>query len=118
MKLTVTAQKQAELQARLARLGIHEADLVEKFVRSRGPGGQNVNAVATAVYLKHLPTGIEVKAQQSRSQGLNRFLARRMLARRIETLQLGARSPEAVRVRKAQRQKRKRRKRALAKVRR
>ena len=77
MRFPTSTDKQADLEARLARVGVREQDLVERFVHSSGPGGQNVNKTSTAVYLKHLPTGIEVKAQTSRSQALNRYLARR-----------------------------------------
>lgn len=73
------ANKEQALVEHMERLGIRDADLIEKFVRSGGRGGQNVNKVATCVYLKHLPTAFEVKCQQERSQALNRFLARRIL---------------------------------------
>lgn len=112
----VGPEKERALAERLERLGVREEDLVEKFVRSGGRGGQNVNKVATCVYLKHLPTGTEVKCQQERSQALNRFLARRVLADKIEAAVLGAASEEARRVAKARRQKRKRSKRAKEKT--
>ncbi len=100
----------------MAELGIREEDLEERFVRSGGHGGQNVNKVATCVYLKHRPTGIEVKCQRERSQGLNRFLARRLLAEKIETLLRGKQSAEQQRIEKIRRQKRKRSKRAKEKM--
>lgn len=73
-----------EIEQRLTDLGIHEEDLVEKFVRASGSGGQKVNKTSSAVYLKHLPTGTEVKVQAERSQSLNRQLARSLLADKIE----------------------------------
>jgi len=82
----VSPDKEQALADRMEALGIREEDIVEKFIRSGGHGGQNVNKVATCVYLKHLPTGTEVKCQQERSQALNRFLALRELADRIEML--------------------------------
>jgi protein subunit release factor B len=69
----------------MARLGIREADLEEKFARSGGPGGQNVNKVSTAVTLRHRPSGMSVTVQDSRSQARNRQLAReRLLAALIK----------------------------------
>ena len=112
----VGPDKEQALAERMERLGIREADLVEKFIRSGGHGGQNVNKVATCVYLKHLPTGTEVKCQQERSQALNRFLARRILADKIEAAVLGRESAEAQRIAKIRRQKRKRSKRAKDKM--
>jgi protein subunit release factor B len=108
--------KEIELRGLMMRLGVREEDIIEKFVRSQGPGGQNVNKVSTCVYLRHLPTGIEVKCQEERSQALNRFLARRMLLRKIESLILGKLSEERKRIEKIRRQKRKRSRRAKLKV--
>jgi peptide chain release factor len=104
------------LKEKMARLGVHERDIAESFIRSSGPGGQNVNKVATAVYLKHIPTGIEVKCRRERSQALNRFLARRILVNKIEELMLGWASEERRRIEKIRRQKRKRSKRAKEKM--
>ncbi|MEN6561188.1 MAG: peptide chain release factor-like protein [Acidobacteriota bacterium] len=112
----VGPEKEQALAERMARLGIREDDLVEKFIRSGGHGGQNVNKVATCVYLKHLPTGTEVKCQQERSQALNRFLARRILADKIESAILGKESEEEQRIARIRRQKRKRSKRAKEKM--
>jgi len=77
------AVKTMTLEERMAQLGVREDDIVEKFIRSSGPGGQNVNKTSTCVYLKHLPTGIEVKCQRQRSQLLNRSLARHILLSKI-----------------------------------
>ncbi len=108
--------KEKSLAERMERLGIREEDILEKFIRSGGHGGQNVNKVATCVYLKHLPTGTEVKCQQERSQSLNRYLARRILADKIEAAVLGKESEEERRIAKIRRQKRKRSKRAKEKM--
>jgi len=112
----VSSEKEKALVEKMARLGIREQDLKEHFVRSQGKGGQNVNKVSSAVYLKHVPSGVEVKCQQERSQVLNRFLARRLLADKIEALVLGQRSAEQHRIEKIRRQKRKRSKRAKEKM--
>ena len=110
------SEKEAALAARLAGLGVKPGDLIEKFIRAGGPGGQNVNKTSTAVYLKHVPSGIEVKMQRERSQALNRFLARRTLADKLEARSLGEQSAEAARVAKLRRQKRRRSRRAKEKV--
>jgi peptide chain release factor len=112
----VSPEKQKALEERMRRLGIFESEIDEKFIRSGGKGGQNVNKTATCVYIKHLPTGLEVKCQQDRSQPLNRFLARRILADRIETAVLGRKSAERQRIEKIRRQKRKRSKRSKEKM--
>ncbi len=112
----ISKKKEKSLLERMERLEIFEKDLEEKFIRSSGKGGQHVNKVATCVYLKHLPTGIEVKCQQERSQAMNRFLARRILTDKIETKIEGKRSEEQQRIEKIRRQKRKRSKRAKEKM--
>ncbi len=116
LKSNVTPEKEKALYERMEALGIKESDIIEQFIRSRGHGGQNVNKTSTCVYLKHVPTGIEVKCQQERSQALNRFLARRILVKKIETMVLGKESEERQRIEKIKRQKRKRSKRAKEKV--
>lgn len=112
----VSLEKEQALRDRMKKLGIRDEDLVEKFVRSGGHGGQNVNKVATCVYLKHIPSGIEVKCQKERSQALNRFYARRLLADKLENQILGEQSAEQQRIEKIRRQKRKRSKRAKEKM--
>ncbi|MFH1389257.1 MAG: peptide chain release factor-like protein [Candidatus Margulisiibacteriota bacterium] len=105
-------EKEAALKLRLARLGINEADVEERFIRSGGPGGQNVNKVSSGVYLKHRPTGLEVKMTQERSQSLNRYRAWKLLADKIEERLLGIKSARRQAIEKVRRQKRKRSKRA------
>jgi protein subunit release factor B len=112
----VTPQKHAELSARMAAVGLRESDLEEKFIRSGGKGGQNVNKVATAVYLKHLPSAIEVKMQRERSQALNRFFARRLLCEKLENLRLGKASPEQLQILKVRKQKRRRNRKTVRKL--
>ena len=86
LTFAVSEEKNKWLREKMNALGIHEKDFVEKFVRSSGKGGQKVNKTSTCVYLKHIPTGIEVKCMKDRSQSINRFLARRELIEKIETL--------------------------------
>src|SRR5262247_644931 len=107
-KFGVSAEKERALEARLRTLQIHEEDLEETFIRSSGPGGQHVNKTSTCVRLHHRPTGLSVKVQRSRSQGLNRFLARRLLADHVEQQLRGAESAQAQQRGKIRRQKQRR----------
>ena len=87
IRFTVSDEKQRLLMARMEELAVTEAQFCESFIRSSGNGGQHVNKTSTAVHLRHIPTGIEVKCMQGRSQSLNRFLARRELLEKIAALQ-------------------------------
>ncbi|MCM8778990.1 MAG: peptide chain release factor-like protein [Candidatus Omnitrophica bacterium] len=106
--LGINPEKMKELSARMYSLGVLEKDLEEKFVRSSGKGGQKVNKVSSCVYLKHIPTGIEVKCSQERSQVVNRFLARRILADKIEALLKSKEQAEKERLARIRREKRRR----------
>lgn len=112
----VSIEKENALRERMERLGIREEDLEESFIRSGGHGGQNVNKVATCVQLRHIPTGLEVKCQKTRTQALNRYHARAILAGKIEERILGEASETRMKIEKLRRQKRKRSKRAKEKV--
>src|SRR5262249_22951673 len=108
----VGPEKENQLNRRMSALGVTEADLRESFVRSSGHGGQNVNKTATCVVLVHQPTGLQVKCQTTRQQGLNRFIARRLLLDKLEAMRTGRVTEQRARIEKIRRQKRRRNRRA------
>jgi protein subunit release factor B len=112
----VSSQKEKQLQERMQSLGVREQDIDEQFIRSSGAGGQNVNKVSSCVVLHHRPTGTRVRCQKERSQGLNRFLARRLLLDKIEATIRGAAAEEEQSIAKIRRQKRKRSRRAKSRL--
>lgn len=109
-------EKLEALARRMASLNILRSDITEHFIRSSGHGGQNINKVSTCVYLKHVPTGIEVKCGETRYQFMNRFLALRRLVEKIEEQRRGSASARQQAIEKIRRQKRKRSKRAKRKM--
>jgi protein subunit release factor B len=108
----VSTEKEDQMTQRMAALGVRESDIEESFVRSGGHGGQNVNKTSTCVMLLHRPSGMQVKCQETRQQGLNRFLARRLLLDKIEEKQNGFVAAKRSEIEKIRRQKRKRSRRA------
>jgi len=108
---TVSKQKIEDLERRMERLEIRDGDIIEKFVLGSGPGGQKVNKTASCVYLKHRPTGIEVKCGRERSRELNRFLARRQLCELLEKELLGLKTPRDKKLEKLRKQKKRRKRR-------
>jgi protein subunit release factor B len=108
----VSTEKENQLTQRMASLGVRESDIEESFVRSGGHGGQNVNKTSTCVMLLHKPSGMQVKCQETRQQGLNRFIARRLLLDKIEEKQKGFVAAKRSEIEKIRRQKRKRSRRA------
>ena len=112
----VSEQKNRWLRERMEALRVREEDIEEKFIRSSGSGGQKVNKTSTCVYLRHIPTGIEVKCMKERSQPLNRFLARRELVEKISKVS-GQITSEDIKMERMRRQKAKRKKRARLKYR-
>jgi protein subunit release factor B len=104
----VSQPKLEQLDARMRGLNIREADLVEKFVLGSGKGGQKINKTSSCVYLRHIPTGMEVKCQRGRSRALNRYLARQELCNRIAERVLGIKTERQQVAEKIRRQKRRR----------
>jgi peptide chain release factor len=107
-KFNVSPQSEKRLLGKMEKLGVAEEDLLEKFIKGGGPGGQKINKTSSCVYLLHRPTGIEIKCQRTRSQALNRFYARRELCERLEERILGRESKRQQEIEKIRRQKRRR----------
>ncbi len=116
MKIMISKEKFEELQKRMEALGIQENDLIEKFILGSGKGGQKVNKTSSCVYIKHIPTGIEVKCQQDRSRELNRYIARRELCDRFESQINKVKTEKQHLVEKIRRQKRRRSRRSKEKM--
>jgi protein subunit release factor B len=95
----VHPDKQRDLLERMERLGVVEEDIEERFVRASGRGGQKLHKTSSCVWLTHKPTGLQVKCEQSRSQALNRFLARRRLVEKLESQRDGKEEEEKIRER-------------------
>lgn len=110
----VSEEKNRWLRLKMEQLGVAEKDLEERFVHSSGRGGQHVNKSSSCVYLKHIPSGLEVKCMESRSQSLNRFLARRLLLEKLEGAG-GALTKKELAAEKLRRQKARRKRRGGAK---
>jgi len=114
--MSLSKEKEDQLLARMEQLGIKEEDLIEKFILGSGSGGQKINKTSSCVYLKHIPTGIEIKCQRDRSRTMNRFLARRELCDRLEEITSQEKSKKQMAIEKIRRQKRRRSKKAKEKM--
>jgi protein subunit release factor B len=106
MSSPVSPEKTAALEQSMATLGIREEDLLEKFVRGSGSGGQKINKTSNCVFLKHLPTGVCIKCQIDRSREMNRFLARRELCDQLDAIRQGKAIAKTQAIEKLRRQKR------------
>lgn len=103
------------LEQQMLALHIFEADISEKFISAKGSGGQKVNKTSSSVYLKHLPSGIEIKCGKSRFRQQNRFFARRLLVEKIDQLQNGNLSKSSCKQRKIKKQKSRRKRKSIKK---
>ncbi|MGC1879112.1 MAG: peptide chain release factor-like protein [Rhabdochlamydiaceae bacterium] len=104
----IRKEKFDELHKRMESLGIKEGDLIEKFILGSGSGGQKINKTSSCVYLKHIPTGIEIKCQRERSREMNRYYARKELCNRFEEKIENKKSERQQETEKIRRQKRRR----------
>lgn len=105
-----------QVLAKAAKLKIEPQDIEESFVRGSGAGGQKVNKTSSCVWLKHLPTGVEVKVQKHRERGANRKSAFKLLVNKIEGKVLGNKSEVAMKQFKKRKQKKRRSRRAKEKM--
>ena len=112
----ISKEKELALKQKMELLDIKESDIQQRFIRSGGAGGQKTNKTSTCVYLKHIPTGTEVKCQKERYQSLNRFFARRMLIEKIEKIILKEQSEKLKKLAKLRKQKKRRSKKAKEKI--
>ena len=112
----ISKEKFQEIEERLERLQVRKEDLIEKFILGSGSGGQKVNKTSSCVYLRHLPTGIEVKCHKERSQALNRYYARHWLCELLEKESAHIKTEKEKLIEKKRRQKRRRSKRAKEKM--
>lgn len=108
MQNSITTEKTNALELRMKALGVSEVELLEKFVRGSGAGGQKINKTSNCVFLKHLPTGVCIKCQMDRSREMNRFLARRELCEQLEMIRDGKATAKTQAIEKMRRQKRQR----------
>lgn len=106
--MTIRKEKVVDLHERMSQLGIKEEEILERFILGSGSGGQKINKTSSCVYIKHLPSGIEVKCQKERSRELNRYRARQLLCDKIEEEIHHIKSKKQYEIEKIRRQKKRR----------
>ena len=111
-----SSEKKAALNERMTKLGILEDELIEKFIRGTGSGGQKINKTSSCVFLQHPPSGLETKVQRDRSREMNRYLARKELCGQMDELILGKQSAKQQEREKIRRKKRRQSRRQRAKT--
>jgi len=112
----ISTDKWGKLVEKMAKLHILEADLIEKFILGSGKGGQKLHKTASTVYLKHLPSGMEIKCQESRSREDNRYFARDRLCEKLQALLGDEKTKEQQKIEKIKRQKKRRSRRSKQKM--
>jgi protein subunit release factor B len=112
--MAVQEKKVQLLKEEFEKYGLREVDIEEKFIRGKGRGGQKVNKTSSTVYLKHIPSGIEIKCSEERERETNRFLARRYLLDRYKEEILDIKSAREIQSNKTKKQKKRRIRRSKA----
>jgi peptide chain release factor len=112
----ISDSKKDALLRKMRKYDVKEEDLEEQFILGSGSGGQKINRTASCVLIKHVPSGMQVKCQKTRSQALNRYYARKILVDLIEQKVEGKRSVAQKKQEKIRRQKRRRSRRAKEKM--
>ncbi len=112
----VSEEKMQSLKKRMEALNILEKDIKEKFILGSGPGGQKIQKSHSCVYIKHLPTKIEVKCQKDRMRETNRYFARKLLCEEIERRRFKEKSEKEKEIAKKRKQKKRRSKKAQQKI--
>jgi protein subunit release factor B len=112
----INKDKWDKLIERMEKFHIYEADLLEKFILGSGKGGQKLHKTASTVYLKHLPSGLEVKCQDSRSREDNRYFARERLCEKLQVILSDEKTKEQQKIEKIKRQKKRRSRRSMQKM--
>lgn len=103
--MAITQKKIDEIKKMMGNLNIQENDLTEKFILASGKGGQKIQKTSSCVYLKHIPTGLEIKCQKDRQRETNRYLARKMLCEKIKEKSFHEKSEKQKLTEKIRRQK-------------
>lgn len=114
--MSVKKEKIEALKNKMKKLNIKEEDLVEKFILGSGRGGQKIQKTHSCVYLKHLPSGIEIKCQKERSRELNRYIARKQLCSKLEEILFKEKSEKQKKIYKIKKQKKRRSRKAREKM--
>jgi len=114
--MMINKDKWGKLIQWMTNLHIYEVDLVEKFIIGSGKGGQKLHKTSSTVYLKHLPSGLEIKCQDSRSREDNRYFARERLCEKLQLILSNEKSKEQQKVEKIKRQKKRRSRRSKQKM--
>ena len=103
--MSMSKEKEEAIKKLMVKLGLLEDDLIEKFILGSGRGGQNLQKTSSCVYLKHEPSGIEVKCQHDRSREMNRWIARRLLCEKYQAIILQEKTKKQQEFEKLRRQK-------------